>query len=241
MGRQEGDAVGMKRQGNAEAAMEKQEGAETAHAPPEAAGGAMERQEGADTAHAPYETAGAAMERQEGVEAVHAPPEAAGAAMDRQEGVEAAHFLSEAAGAVQCGVCLEGVSEIGELSGCSHAFCFPCAVRWSGTENRCPACRERFILISRKRLNPDGGFEPERAVEGEEGQRMPKRHRGEVLETVITEDRVQVGLHGDLPAASACMHAWQLHAGPGGTTHHLPALPFLAPGVAPSRAAGPQP
>ena len=63
--------------------------------------------------------------------------------------------LCAASGMVQCGICLEeedGFDELGIISGCAHAFCFPCIHRWSETENRCPTCRARFITIVRKRV-----------------------------------------------------------------------------------------
>lgn len=78
-----------------------------------------------------------------------------------------------------------------------HRFCFPCAHRWSKTENRCPMCKARFITISRKRLADDEAL-------GEE-EPPAKKLKGDVLETVIVEDRKQVG---------ACMllHFSLLHA-----------------------------
>ncbi|GIM13587.1 hypothetical protein Vretimale_16664 [Volvox reticuliferus] len=36
-----------------------------------------------------------------------------------------------------------------------NRFCFECISRWAETENRCPMCKERFIVIKRKRL-PSG-------------------------------------------------------------------------------------
>jgi hypothetical protein len=97
---------------------------------------------------------------------------------------------------LQCGICLEdGLPEIGELSGCTHLYCFPCASRWMETENRCPACRTSFTTISRKRLQPGGGFE---AAHGPN-----QRLRGEVLEVVQAAEKRQVGTCTHSP----CMHA----------------------------------
>ncbi|GAX83622.1 hypothetical protein CEUSTIGMA_g11046.t1 [Chlamydomonas eustigma] len=89
---------------------------------------------------------------------------------------------------LQCGICLdeEDIKEVGELHspGCYHTFCFPCISRWSKTENKCPTCRDRFTVISRKRLLPDNEHDP-----SEEG--YSKRHRGEVIETINVTDKAQ--------------------------------------------------
>eukprot|EP00955_Chlamydomonas_euryale_P057100 356661-Chlamydomonas_euryale.AAC.1 len=96
---------------------------------------------------------------------------------------------------ITCSICLhEGLPEIGELSACAHTFCFSCIKRWADeSENRCPLCRARFVVISRKRLAPEGGFESDDCGDGSEDGPAPlKRLRGEVVEEVITKDRVQV-------------------------------------------------
>mmetsp|Transcript_23903 Transcript_23903/g.70947 ORF Transcript_23903/g.70947 Transcript_23903/m.70947 type:complete len:145 (-) Transcript_23903:144-578(-) len=95
---------------------------------------------------------------------------------------------------ITCSICLhEGLPEIGELSACAHTFCFSCIKRWADeSENRCPLCRARFVVISRKRLAPEGGFESDDCGDGSEDGPAPlKRLRGEVVEEVITKDRVQ--------------------------------------------------
>ncbi|GLI65819.1 hypothetical protein VaNZ11_009442, partial [Volvox africanus] len=56
---------------------------------------------------------------------------------------------------VECCVCYEKTRDLGELDSCFHRFCFECISRWAETENRCPMCKERFIVIKRKRLPPD--------------------------------------------------------------------------------------
>ncbi|GIL79109.1 hypothetical protein Vretifemale_8509 [Volvox reticuliferus] len=53
---------------------------------------------------------------------------------------------------VECCVCYEKTRDLGELDSCFHRFCFECISRWAETENRCPMCKERFIVIKRKRL-----------------------------------------------------------------------------------------
>lgn len=111
------------------------------------------------------------------------------------------------------------------------------------TENRCPSCRERFIVISRKLLAKD-------TDDGEDGKehKAPKRMRGEVLETIIIEDKVQV-----CQLCSACMHAAlepAVHVPPCRSPHLRtlidstlpPTLPQMLPaGVATRRASKPGP
>ncbi|GIL61353.1 hypothetical protein Vafri_15786 [Volvox africanus] len=55
---------------------------------------------------------------------------------------------------IECCVCYEKTRDLGELDSCFHRFCFECISRWAETENRCPMCKERFIVIKRKRLPP---------------------------------------------------------------------------------------
>lgn len=80
-------------------------------------------------------------------------------------------------------------------------FCFECISNWTSTENRCPYCKERFIVITKKRLAPDAGRD-----EDEEGP--VKKLKGEVLETCIVEDRKQVWMHG---APMHWMHGAMMH------------------------------
>eukprot|EP00798_Chlamydomonas_sp_ICE-L_P012528 gene12528-15744_t len=90
---------------------------------------------------------------------------------------------------VECGICLdEDLTEIGELSSCSHRFCFPCAQKWAQVDSRCPVCRESFIVISRKRLFPDSGHSDE------EGG-ATKKLRGTVVETCVVPERRQTTQH----------------------------------------------
>ena len=120
----------------------------------------------------------------------------------------------QASRGVQCNICLEEEdNEIGELDCCTHAFCFPCINRWSETENRCPTCRSRFRVISRKRLalatrggGPAAGSssssmppmgrsdeEGEAAALGEDLPPAAKRHCGDVIETIqVVQGRAPV-------------------------------------------------
>jgi hypothetical protein len=63
-----------------------------------------------------------------------------------------------------CGICLEVIkTEIGEMDGCSHPFCFTCIYEWSKVTNlygitivltnnsiRCPFCKKEFRNIKKK-------------------------------------------------------------------------------------------
>ena len=104
---------------------------------------------------------------------------------------------------VTCSVCLEKTNEVGELDSCAHRYCWPCINTWANTENRCPSCRERFIVISRKRLRDgrsaskrtrqDLGGDGGNAQQDEDEDEGPlKRLKGTVVETRVVEDRTQV-------------------------------------------------
>ena len=71
----------------------------------------------------------------------------------------------------------------------AYRFCFPCASKWAEIDNRCPACRESFTQITRKRLEPEGGHGD---TDGEEGGGPAKKLRGNVLETCEVSERRQV-------------------------------------------------
>ncbi|GFR49664.1 hypothetical protein Agub_g11809 [Astrephomene gubernaculifera] len=79
---------------------------------------------------------------------------------------------------VQCSICYERTGDLGELDSCLHRFCFPCISRWADTENRCPLCKERFIVITHKRLLQGRG-RGQQQQQGQQGQAGRKRTREE--------------------------------------------------------------
>jgi len=53
---------------------------------------------------------------------------------------------------VECGICMEAISEVGEMDSCSHKFCFTCIFEWSKVTNLCPFCKAEFRTLRRRAL-----------------------------------------------------------------------------------------
>ena len=50
-----------------------------------------------------------------------------------------------------CQICFDDSYDIrGLIDSCSHRFCYPCISKWSGIENKCPLCRNRFHTITQR-------------------------------------------------------------------------------------------
>ena len=51
----------------------------------------------------------------------------------------------------KCCICLDipKHSELAQLDGCSHPYCFDCIAQWAERENTCPQCKSRFSEIKR--------------------------------------------------------------------------------------------
>ena len=47
----------------------------------------------------------------------------------------------------------EIISNVGQIDGCKHRFCFDCIVEWVKTKNTCPLCRARFNHIAKYSKN----------------------------------------------------------------------------------------
>ncbi|KAF6165603.1 hypothetical protein GIB67_021873 [Kingdonia uniflora] len=70
----------------------------------------------------------------------------------RRKGKEKLNELQDDSGKQVCGICLseEGNRTVrGTLNSCNHFFCFACIMEWSKVESRCPACKRRFITITK--------------------------------------------------------------------------------------------
>ncbi len=51
----------------------------------------------------------------------------------------------------KCCICLEvpKKSELAQLDGCTHPYCFGCIEQWAARENTCPQCKKKFNEIKR--------------------------------------------------------------------------------------------
>lgn len=51
----------------------------------------------------------------------------------------------------KCCICLEipKKSDLAQLDGCSHTYCFDCIDQWAQRENTCPQCKKKFFEIKR--------------------------------------------------------------------------------------------
>lgn len=52
---------------------------------------------------------------------------------------------------ISCCICMcePKRSELSQVNGCSHHFCFNCIEKWADCENTCPLCKTRFTTIKR--------------------------------------------------------------------------------------------
>ncbi|CAI5977855.1 unnamed protein product [Closterium sp. NIES-65] len=131
-----------------------------------------------------------------------------------------------------CGICLDDVGaralQQGALDCCDHLFCFPCILKWSQVESRCPLCKRRFTRI--RRLAPpshgrgaggagSGGESSEREGQaGEEGEggaggrrrsaravtiRVPLRDQSRTVDTEADAELAAELASADLATAAA--------------------------------------
>ena len=46
----------------------------------------------------------------------------------------------------ECQICYEKTSNLKTLPRCKHAFCSDCINEWSQTSDKCPMCRQKFVI-----------------------------------------------------------------------------------------------
>ncbi|KXZ50153.1 hypothetical protein GPECTOR_17g789 [Gonium pectorale] len=84
------------------------------------------------------------------------------------------------------------------MRGGTSRFCFECITRWSETENSCPMCKERFIVIKRKRLpGNEASAEPGGSGSGSGRAAGRKRSRQEAAATDAAGAAQQQPQHED--------------------------------------------
>jgi len=76
---------------------------------------------------------------------------------------------------LECGICLDKISERGSLNVCEHAFCFSCVSKWAKLSNTCPVCKRRFTRLTKQELyDTSSGATPKK-------RKRPKRVKTETV------------------------------------------------------------
>eukprot|EP01138_Halocafeteria_seosinensis_P010880 gb/GECG01011113.1/.p1 GENE.gb/GECG01011113.1/~~gb/GECG01011113.1/.p1 ORF type:complete len:441 (+),score=71.99 gb/GECG01011113.1/:1-1323(+) len=90
-----------------------------------------------------------------------------------------------------CCICLEPITELGKINGCSHLFCYQCIEEWSKVTNLCPLCKVKFTQIEGKTPSPNGRKQRKKKCKRVRNRRQRVDHYEDEVD-VEAEDEVAV-------------------------------------------------